>query len=205
MNVGVMDKQMIKTTRSTIEWVSGVNTIKLTNITIAKKVPVTGYGNTATLSQQYSLLIGGVLGEPGGFLRLEMCPKNSTTLEPILGQGLCKEFVETTDACCEKDRHFSIQLAAECHSGDDELSNVEVDYVYMDNITIAPVAKIRGATILVANRDVTDTMLTKMKEDVAWAVKDFSILKVGGKNLTVLSLLNRILHFNAPHENFHCR
>jgi len=75
----------------------------------------------------------------------------------------------------------------------------------MDNITIAPVKKIHGATILVADRDVTETMIERLKEDVSWALKDYNILEFGGKQLTALNLLNRILHFNAPHQNFHCR
>jgi hypothetical protein len=204
MDIGVMDKQMIKTTRSTIEWVSGVNSIKLRNISIVKSLPVVG-DEITSVYQQYSLDIEGVIEEPGGFLRLEMCPKDHTTLEPILGQGLCKDFLETTEACCEKNRQFSIRIAAECHLGVDELSNVKVSSVYMDNITIAPVKKIQGATILVADRDVTETMIERLKEDVSWALKDYNILEFGGKQLTALNLLNRILHFNAPHQNFHCR
>jgi hypothetical protein len=202
MNIGVMDQEMVKETRSTIEWVSGVNTIRLTNFSIMETLPST---ERATLLQTYSLEIGGYLGEPGGLLRLEMCPKDHTTLKPIQGEGLCKDFVETTDACCEKDRHFNLQLAAECHAGQDKLSNVEVVSVYMDNITIAPVTKIQGATVLVADRDITDTLLRRMKEDIAWAITDYNILKFGGKNLSALDLLNRILQFNAPHQNFHCR
>jgi len=206
--------------------------MKFTNFHIDRKevIPANGHVNRTELTllssgagdslrplQKYEMEVEGVMQKPGMLLRIEICELNHTTLKPILGQGRCEQFLDSDDACCEENRRFKVKIAAECRFGDDSLSNVRVSSLHMDNVTVKPRKHYdrsyangysnawAHATVEVADMDVTDMAMEMIKEDIKYYVIEAKTIRFAGKDLTAAEFLNRVLRFNAPHQQFHCR
>lgn len=154
---------------------------------------------------RFVLDVKGVIAKPHLFLRIEECPKNHTSLEAILGQGLCKPFLDTAESCCEPDRSFEIQIAAECHLGDSQLRNLQVSDMRMDTMTVKPEMWRGRVKLLIADKNITDQVLANVKDNIMWYLTEEPLLKFGGQDMNMVNFLNRVLRFNAPHEEFHCR
>jgi hypothetical protein len=211
---GILDKEMLDVFRVTAEWMSGINTITLFNVSILRRDTFTAQNATSwsspaealpTILHRYTLNIKGVIAKPHLFLRMEECPKNHTSLGPIIGEGLCKPFLDTAESCCEADRSFEVQIAAECHLGDSGLRNFQVSDMRMDTMTVKPEMWRGRVKLLIADKNITDQVLANVKGNIMWYLTEEPLLNFGGQEMNMVNFLNRVLRFNAPHEEFHCR
>jgi hypothetical protein len=205
---GILAKIIQDKYRITALWMSGFDTLRLTNVSI---------GQTQTLAQntsvkdalpvalhRYVLDIKGVIEKPSIFLKIEQCPKNHTTLKPVLGQGLCRPFLDTDDSIHERHREFNVQVSAECHAGEHTLGRLRVLDFQMDTMTVTPVKYMKNMKVLVADTNITKMVTDTVSGNMIWYMTKENFT-VSGKEFNAVKFLNRMLKFNAPHQEFHCR
>lgn len=154
---------------------------------------------------QFELDVNGVIGKPSMFLKIEECPKNHTSLEAIVGQGLCKPFLDTSDACCEPNRRFSLKLTFDCHTSGNGLTNTQVKDMRMDTMTARPEMWRGRVKLLIADQNITQMVIDTLKANMMFYLVQEPVLKFSGLDLNIMQFVNRVLRFNAPHEEFHCR
>lgn len=207
---GYLDKEIENPDkRITVLWMSGLNTMQFTNVsfqrTTKKDAPI-GWNFAASKSKilnHYELSISGVLAQPRLFLRIEQCEINTTSMTPLL--NLCKIFFETDRSCCEPNRRFHVQIAAECHFGDDALSQVRVQSMHLDSMTVIPIMHKKNLNVRIANKNITKTVMKQVRENLRLYLIEQKLFRSEGVDLTFPQLLNRILRFNTPNQEFHCR
>jgi len=210
---GFLDKLVKETFRITAEWMSGLKTLSITHVSIAKTKsmsaasrPVGGQGPAFPVQfHQFELDVDGVIGEPSMFLRIEECPRNHTSLEAITGQGLCKPFLDTSDALVERNRRFSLKLSFDCHTSGNGLTNTQVKDMRMDTMTARPEMWKGNVKLLIADQNITKMVLETLKANMMVYLVQEPVLKFSGLDLNIMQFVNRVLRFNAPHEEFHCR
>lgn len=214
---GYLDKLILQPSyRVTAMWMSGLRSLRLSNIsisrhrTLASGVPV-GWNATSkkavpSVLHRFVLEIDGVYVDPSMFLKIEECPKNHTSLKAIIGQGLCKPFLDTGESCCEKDRKFKVKIATECHVGDKSLANLRVQEMKMDTMTVRPRMFKGNVKVLIADKNITQMVLDTVKENMMFYLTKEPLLKnFTGEDMNMMQFLNRVLRFNAAHQEFHCR
>jgi uncharacterized paraquat-inducible protein A len=211
---GMLDKEVLDTYRISAEWMSGMKSVRLTNISITKKetlaarapVGLTAASQAApAVVTRWQLSVAGVLANSSLFLKIEECPRNHTTLKAIIGQGQCKPFLDTADSCCEPNRQFRIDLAAECHLGKDGLRNTNISEMTMDTMTVRPVMWRRNVKLLIADKNITKMVIDNVKANILYYLTGEPLLHFSGQKMNVVQFVNHVLRFNAPHEDFHCR
>jgi len=207
---GYLDKEVENPDkRVTVLWMSGLNTLQFTDVSITrtqkKDLPV-GWNFQASKSKvlnHYELSVRGVLAEPRLFLRIEQCEINTTSMTPLL--NLCKTFFETDRSCCDPNRSFHVQIAAECHFGDDALSHVRVQNMNIDSMSVIPMMQKGDIVVNLANKNITKTVMKKVRENLRHYLIEQKLFRSEGVDLTFAQLLNRVLRFNTPNQEFHCR
>lgn len=212
---GILDMEVHGTHRITAEWMSGLKSLKLTNIsitrtqTLAASPPVGLLLNSVqaapAILNRFVVSVSGVIAEPQMFLKIEHCPKNHTSLQAIVGQGLCRPFLDTADACCEPNRKFGIQIAAECNAGEQGLENLRVEGMQMDTMTVKPEMWKGHIQVLIADKNITKPVLANVKENLMYYLTEEALMRINGQEINLVGFLNRVLRFNAPHQEFHCR
>jgi len=212
---GILDKVIHGEYRITAEWMSGMRTLSLSNVsitrtqTLAARQPMGWFPDSVqaspTILHRFVVAVSGVIAQPQMFLKIEQCPKNHTTLKAIIGKGLCEPFLDTADACCESNRRFTIKIAAECHLGDTRLANVQVQDMWMDTMTVRPEMWRGHVQLLIADKNITKMVLESVKENIMYYLTEEPLLKLSGEEINVMQFLNRVLRFNSPHQDFHCR
>jgi uncharacterized paraquat-inducible protein A len=204
---GILAQVVKSTYKITAMWMSGFDTLRLTNISLSEthtlKQNASVQGGPPVILHRYVLSLDGVLANPSLFLKIEQCPKNHTTLKPVLGQGLCKPFLDTDNSCCENNRHFQVQLSAECHRGDRALGNLHVSDFTMDTMTARPLYHRTHMKALLANQNITKMFTETVGGNMNWYLKHANIT-ISGEELTVVKFINRVLRFSAPHQEFRC-
>jgi len=194
--------------RITAMWMAGLDTIRLTNISMKQTLTLardsSKQASSPTTLHHYSLHLEGVLEVPSIFLKIEVCPKNHTTLKPVLGQGLCKPFLDTGDSIQETHRHWSVELSADCHDGDRGLQNLNISSFQMDTMTVRPHMEKKNFEVLIANKNITKMVVETVSANVMFYFTN-ATFAITGEEYDAEKLLNRVLRFNALHQEFHCR
>lgn len=210
---GPLDLEIQSDKRISALWMAGLDTLQFTDVSIKKEkqlaaaAPV-GWNIMAShrkVLNHYTLSVSGVLEKPRLFLRIEKCEMNTETLKPILGKGKCEKFLETDRSCCKANRTFRVQIAAECREGEHSLANVRVEKIDLDYMAVKPKMMIGKTVVHLANKNITKTVMKRVKENIRYYLIEQKLFVSGGVNLTFAQLLNRVLRFNAPHQEFHCR
>jgi len=212
---GILDKQVQDKYRITAEWMSGMKTMRLTNISAssnkrlalpnASSLPEGVVASAPNSMNDFVLDISGVIGEPKLFLRIEECPWDHTTEKAILGKGLCKPFLDTSESCCESNRRFTLRLAADCRVGDTALSNMRVQDMTLDTMIVRPEMFKEHVKLVIANKNITKMVLDNVEGNIMYYLTEEPVMRIGGQELTVVDFVNRLLRFNAPHQDFRCR
>jgi len=208
LEFGILDKQIQDKFRITGEWMSGMKTVSFSDINITntqKLAHVPNQPEVPAMVEKFELHIAGVYGEPKLFLHIEACPLNHTTLTATLGQGECKQFLDTADSLVETDRHFSVKLSAECHSGDNVLTKVKIEEMKMDTMTVRPRMFTRQMEVVIANTDITKMVEETVKANLMYFFTQGPLMRTSGQELDVVNFVNRLLRFNSPNQQFHCR
>lgn len=200
--------------RITSEWMSGMRSMQLSNIsvihkeTLAAATQPVGWAEASedlpVLTHRFELDVAGLIRDPSMFLKIEECEKNHTTLEAITGEGLCKPFLDTADACCEPNRRFSIKIASECHPGETNLVNTRVVDMRLDTMTVRPEMWRGRVRLLIADKNITNMVLETVQTNIMWYLTKVPLLEFHGESLDVMEFVNRVLRFNAPNQQFHC-
>lgn len=213
---GTLDKEIVSGQyRITAEWMSGMKGMTLSEATISRTRtlqvaqppgwPMVAAQVSPTVLQQFVLTVSGVIADPKLFLKIEECPKNHTTLQANTGMGLCRPFLDTADSCCEANRRFTVSLATDCHDGANGLGDLHVKDFWMDTMTVRPEMWRGRVQLLIADKNITKNVIESVKANIMYYLTKEPLLNIGGQELNVMQFMNRVLRFNAPHEDFHCR
>jgi len=209
---GILDEVMIDVNRITAVYASGLNTVRLTNVRVVQNSTLANQpGHThPSVLHHYDLAIEGVVQDPSIYFKIEECPKNHTTLGPIVGQGLCKHMLDTGDSCCEANRSFSVHLAADCQVGNSSLTNLHVRDMRLDTMTVKPVMTVKTmhvghVTALIAHKNITEMVMETVKDNIMYYFADANLLNFNGKDISIGQLMDMILRYNTPHQDWHCR
>jgi uncharacterized paraquat-inducible protein A len=209
-NYGILDEEIQSVYRITAEWMSGLRGMNLTSVNVdqtqalAIRQPVGASAASPTVIHRFALTVSGIIAQPKLFLRIEECPKNHTTLLPITGQGLCKPFLDSGDSCCEPNRKFALSIAAECELGANAMGNLQVQDMWMDTMTVKPEMTRGRAEILIADKNITKMVLDNVKGNLMYYLTQQPLMKISGQEVNLLGFLNRVLSYNAPHQEFRC-
>lgn len=204
---GILAKVIQDVYRITAMWMSGLNTIRLSNISMKHTTTLARDSKQASgpsTLHHYSLSLQGVFDKPSIFLKIEQCPKNHTTLKPILGRGECQPFLDTGDSIQETHRHFSVELSADCHDGDKGLANLNVSSFQMDTMTVRPHMEKEHLQVLIADKNITKMLVSTVSANMMFYFTN-ATFDLSGEEYDGVKLLNRVLRFNAEHQEFHCR
>jgi len=195
-----------------IMWMSGLNTVNVSSISIHESNQVQlawgGAGEwwnhtlgkqlaAQTVIEQYVLTIAGEFQKLSLYLHVEDC-----------AQQPCKVMLDSFDSCCEDHRHFVVKLVAECAVGDNSLSHVRIDDIVLDELVIAAQMDMHkaGGVIRAAlpTQDITPDVKKTVKDTLGNYLSKEKFLPWGEDKLDLSMFLNKIIRYNSPHEEFRC-
>jgi len=212
INTDTLHEEMEGRMKVDIMWISGLNTLNITDVMIHRQSQVQlawgGAGEwwnrnqteqmaSESVVERYVLSVAGEFQKLQLYLHVEDC-----------SQQPCNTLMDSFDACCEGHRHFTVKLAAECVAGDKDLSHVSVEEMLLDSLVIAAqMDKQKAGGIIrttLPTRDITKDVKSIVQKTLTAYLTHEKFLPWGNDRLDLSMFLNKVIRFNSPDGEFRC-